>query len=97
MKPLANSHAVLADVTDCPATQIGWPGPDLAKALGSAPAGVLLDHQPRKARHAAARDVGLQLSGHTHGGLVVGFDRLFALANGVSFPGATTSRGRRST
>ena len=42
---------------------------------------VLLDHQPRKARLAAAQGVGLQLSGHTHGGLIAGFDRLFALAN----------------
>ena len=93
MKPLANSHAVLerggaklvlAGVTDYSATQIGLPGPDLAKALGGAPAGVpivLLDHQPRKARLAAAQGVGVQLSGHTHGGLVAGFDRLFALAN----------------
>lgn len=93
MKPLANGHAVierggaklvLAGVTDYSATQTGLPGPDLAKALAGAPAGVpvvLLDHQPRKARLAAAQGVGLQLSGHTHGGLVVGLDRLFALAN----------------
>lgn len=93
MKPVANSHAslerdgaklVLAGVTDYSATSIGLPGPDLRQALAGAPADVpviLLDHQPRKARLAAAQGVGLQLSGHTHGGLIAGIDRLFALAN----------------
>ena len=93
MKPLANGHAVLerggaklvlAGVTDYSATSIGLPGPDLRQALAGAPADVpviLLDHQPRKARLAAGQGVGLQLSGHTHGGLIAGFDRLFALAN----------------
>ena len=93
MKPLANSHVelvrggariVLAGVTDYSAPRVGLPGPDLGKALSGAPAHVpviLLDHQPRKARLAAAEGVSLQLSGHTHGGLVVGFDRIFALAN----------------
>ena len=42
---------------------------------------ILLDHQPRKARLAAARGVGLQLSGHTHGGMIFGLHRLLALAN----------------
>jgi predicted MPP superfamily phosphohydrolase len=93
MKPLENSHVVLerngarlvlAGVTDFSASQTGLPGPDLGKALRGAPQGVpviLLDHQPRKARLAAAQGVGLQLSGHTHGGLIAGLDRLFALAN----------------
>ena len=59
-------------------------GPDLDAALARAPAGVpilLLDHQPREARRAAARGVALQLSGHTHGGMIVGLDRLVAPAN----------------
>lgn len=93
MKPLANGHAiltrggarlVLAGVTDFSATRTGLPGPDLGRALDGAPAGVpvvLLDHQPRQARQAAERGVGLQLSGHTHGGMIVGLDRLLALAN----------------
>lgn len=93
MKPLANGHAVLsrggarlvlAGVTDVSAPSAGLPGPDLGRALDGAPAGVpvvLLDHQPRRARQAAERGVGLQLSGHTHGGMIVGLDRLLALAN----------------
>jgi predicted MPP superfamily phosphohydrolase len=42
---------------------------------------ILLDHQPRNARHAASRGVALQLSGHTHGGMIVGLDRVVARAN----------------
>jgi predicted MPP superfamily phosphohydrolase len=92
-RTLENSHTVverqgarfvLAGVTDFSAPSVGLAGPDLDRALAGAPAGlpvVLLDHQPRKARLAAARGVALQLSGHTHGGMVVGMDRLVALAN----------------
>ncbi|MFZ5468859.1 MAG: metallophosphoesterase [Myxococcota bacterium] len=63
---------VLAGVTDYDAGQFGEAHasrPDLA--LAGAPSGVprvLLAHQPRSARAAAAHQVDLQLSGHTHGG-----------------------------
>ncbi|MCP3735741.1 metallophosphoesterase [Sphingomonas sp. RP10(2022)] len=94
MRMLPNAHAILsrgaaqlvvAGVTDLSAPQHGRPGPDLAAALAGAPAEapiLLLDHQPRQARHAAARGVALQLSGHTHGGMILGLDRLFARPNG---------------
>jgi len=90
---LPNAHAVLerggerlvlAGVTDASAAATGHAAPDLAAALAGAPAGVpvvLLDHQPRNARAAAARGVALQLSGHTHGGMIVGLDRLVARGN----------------
>jgi predicted MPP superfamily phosphohydrolase len=93
MRVLENGHAVLernggrlvlAGVTDLSAPHYGLPGPDLGAALKSAPkdtAVILLDHQPRQARRAAAFGVALQLSGHTHGGMVVGLDRLAARAN----------------
>ena len=42
---------------------------------------ILLDHQPSDARNAAKLGVALQLSGHTHGGLIWGIDRLAARAN----------------
>jgi len=42
---------------------------------------ILLDHQPKGARRAAALGVALQLSGHTHSGVVLGLDRLAARAN----------------
>lgn len=94
MRELANRHTVLkrgddelvlAGVTDLSAQQAGHPGPDLDAALTGAPPDapvLLLDHQPKAARVAAQRGVALQLSGHTHGGLILGLDRLFALANG---------------
>lgn len=94
MRILPNAHAVLtrgegrlvlAGVTDLSAPEAGRPGPDLTTALARAPRGIpviLLDHQPKRAREAAARDVTLQLSGHTHGGMIAGLDCLLAFANG---------------
>lgn len=93
MKRLSNSHAlikrdgaqlVLAGVTDLSAPRAGLPGPDLKQALAGAPSGVpiiLLDHQPRNARNAARQGVALQLSGHTHGGMIRVLDRIIANAN----------------
>jgi len=94
LQPLLNSHRVIqrgeaklviAGLPDASAPARHAPGPDLAKALENAPADapvILLDHQPRNARHNAALGVDVQLSGHTHGGLIVGLDRLFAKPNG---------------
>lgn len=70
----------LAGVTD-PA---GGELPDVAKALDGVPAGdfrLLLAHQPILAFEAAACGVDLQLSGHTHGGMIVGIDRIVAAFN----------------
>jgi uncharacterized protein len=93
MRVLANDHTVLtrdggslvlAGVTDLSAPGARHPAPDLSAALAGAPSDapiVLLDHQPRTAAQAAARGVALQLSGHTHGGMILGLDRLVARAN----------------
>ena len=93
MRLLENDHVVLdrdsgklvlAGVTDLSASRSGHPARDLVAALKGAPKGVpvvLLDHQPSAAREAAALGVALQLSGHTHGGMVIGLDRLTARAN----------------
>ena len=75
---------VFAGVTDRSAPHHGQAGPDVAKALAGSPAGapiILLDHQPGDARTAAAHGVALQLSGHTHGGMLWGLDRLVARGN----------------
>ncbi|AWI88078.1 metallophosphoesterase [Methylobacterium sp. DM1] len=97
---LANQHTVLrrgddalvlAGVTDLSAAHSGQPAHDIDAALAGAPARapiLLLDHQPRDAAKAAAKGVALQLSGHTHGGMVVGLDRLVARANGGFVSGA---------
>jgi uncharacterized protein len=100
MAVLANRHTVLrrgedavvlAGVTDLSASHSGQPAHDLDAALAGAPAGapiVLLDHQPRDAARAASKGVALQLSGHTHGGMIAGLDRLVARANGGFVSGA---------
>ena len=100
IRVLANAHTVLrrdggalvvAGVTDRSAPATGHPGPDLAAALAGAPAGaavVLLDHQPANAARAAAHGVRLQLSGHTHGGMIRGLDRLVARGNAGFVSGA---------
>jgi predicted MPP superfamily phosphohydrolase len=94
MRVLANGHSVivrgdsslvLAGVTDPSAAGANRPLPDLGAALAGSPANVpivLLDHEPGRARQAADLGVALQLSGHTHGGMIVGLHRLVARANG---------------
>lgn len=75
---------VLAGITDRASRHRGHSVRDLAAVLDGAPEGapvILLDHQPMEARHAAKSGVALQLSGHTHGGLIWGIDRLAARAN----------------
>jgi hypothetical protein len=65
------------------------------KPEGSAPgdaAVILLGHQPRRARRSASFGVALQLSGHTHGGMVIGLDRLAARANAGYLPAMLRSR-----
>ncbi len=78
------SKLVLAGITDRASRHRGHPVRDLAAVLEgdrkSVPI-ILLDHQPSDARHAAKLGVALQLSGHTHGGLIRGIDRLAARAN----------------
>ena len=85
------AQLVLAGVTDLSAPSVGEAGPDLSAALAGAPASapiLLLDHQPRHARRGADRGVALQLSGHTHGGMIRGLDRIVARANAGYVSGA---------
>ena len=105
MRVLSNEHTiltrdggslVLAGVTDLSAPGTRHPAPDLSAALAGAPSDapiVLLDHQPRNAAQAAARGVALQLSGHTHGGMILGLDRLVARANNGFVSGRYTVGG----
>lgn len=93
LQPLLNRHTVIkrdgaelviVGLPDTSASRRGAIGPDLALALQGAPDNapvILMDHQPRNARQNAIENVDLQLSGHTHGGLIIGFDRLFAKPN----------------
>lgn len=91
IRMLANEHVVtgggsvvLAGVTDPVAGMMGQERPDIGKALAGSPAGavrILASHQPRLAPEAARHGVDLQLSGHTHGGMVAGIDRIVARFN----------------
>jgi len=63
----------LAGVDDWSARGMPGHGPDLARAVEGRDAArelVLLAHQPRAIHEAAKHGVGLQLSGHTHGGQI---------------------------
>ncbi len=91
-----HGHILLAGVTDVTAPATGMPPPDLPAALTNAPKAMpilLLDHQPGSARKTAARGVALQLSGHTHGGMMPGLDRLVALGNDGFVSGLYTVDG----
>ncbi|MGY0504305.1 metallophosphoesterase [Luteimonas sp. e5] len=75
---------VIAGLTDDTARDFGLPAPDLAQALaGVEPDSrvILLEHRPASARENLARGVDLQLSGHTHGGHVIGLHWLVARFN----------------
>ncbi|WP_323016655.1 metallophosphoesterase [Castellaniella sp.] len=90
---LENSHVLLhrdgaelavAGVTDRQAGAFGLPRPDLQAALQGIPDGVrvvLLDHRPGGAPANAQAGVALQLSGHTHGGQILGLHFLTQWAN----------------
>lgn len=92
IRMLSNEHVLtgeggavaLAGVTDPVAAIMGREEPDIGKALAGAPEGsvrILASHQPRLAPEAAEHGVDLQVSGHTHGGMIAGVDRLVARFN----------------
>lgn len=81
----AGSGLTIAGVTDPVAARYGLPMPDVAAALrGADPSApvILLDHRPGQAVANAGHGVALQLSGHTHGGHIIGMDQLVKRANG---------------
>jgi predicted MPP superfamily phosphohydrolase len=101
---LNNSHAVmrigsaafvLAGVNDLTAAgpRYNLPGPDLAGALAGSPPElpvVLLEHRPVRARLNAAEEnrIVLQVSGHTHGGMIPILKTMVARANDGFLSGA---------
>ena len=75
----------LAGVSDPAARGFGEPVPDVAKAVHEVPKGafiLLLAHRPGHAWNAAQNGVTMQLSGHTHGGMVYGLDWFVGRFNG---------------
>ena len=100
---LPNAHvllpggAVLAGVTEESAYRLpGMEPPSIRKALHGAPGGapvILLSHRPDLAHEAADNGVAVQLSGHTHGGLVWGAGWVVAAMNGGFVKGLYRERG----
>ena len=87
---------VLAGVTDPVAGIMGKEEPDIRKALAGAPekgVRILAAHQPRL--EAAEHGVDLQVSGHTHGGMIAGIDRLVARFNEGFVSGLYTVGGMK--
>lgn len=82
--PVNGKSLILAGVNDLVAPRFAEPGPDVGASLVGAPEDapvILLAHQPLYARANAAFPVDLQLSGHTHGGQIWGFDQMVASRN----------------
>jgi predicted MPP superfamily phosphohydrolase len=90
---LSNRHTVLrikgqdvviAGITDIAAQRYGLPLPDSAAALAGAPEKtlrIMLSHRPSEAENSARAGIDLQLSGHTHGGQIVGINQIVAEFN----------------
>ena len=75
---------VLAGITDSVAARVNQPLPDIDAAMKGVPpssAVILLSHRPVGAKRHAEAGAGLQLSGHTHGGQILGPHLLTQLAN----------------
>lgn len=94
MKVLINEHLTvdrgdarlaIAGVTDEVAANYNGTGPNLSKAIFGVPVNVpivLLKHRPESADDSAAAGVAVQLSGHTHGGMIWGLNQIARYANG---------------
>ncbi|MFA6816287.1 MAG: metallophosphoesterase [Lentisphaeria bacterium] len=90
---LGATNLVLVGVTDAEARSWGYEGPDLEKAMRNVPVKVpviLLSHRPSIAKEAAKFGVDLQLSGHTHGGMLPGLQKIVAKFNGGFVSGLYT-------
>jgi predicted MPP superfamily phosphohydrolase len=72
-----NKKLAIAGTTDS--------NPDIKKAMAGIPSSIttiLLEHRPGRARDNSKYSIDYQLSGHTHGGMVIGLDRFIAKFNG---------------
>jgi predicted MPP superfamily phosphohydrolase len=81
---IGGRQLVMAGVTDIAAARYGLPLPDCNAAATDLPeksVRILLAHRPTNAAAGAASGFNLQLSGHTHGGQILGLQRIVAEFN----------------
>ncbi len=86
----------IAGVTDSAAVNWGLEGPDPAKALSGLSKDItriMLSHRPSLAAQSAGLGASLQLSGHTHGGLILPLQPLVAAFNAGFVSGSYTVDG----
>ena len=90
LQMLENTHCelpngiYLAGITDRAARRRGLPMPDVEKSLQGIDKNaftILLAHRPAYADTASKLGADLQLSGHTHGGMIYGLDKIVARLN----------------
>ncbi|WP_429249234.1 metallophosphoesterase [Fusobacterium sp. PH5-29] len=93
IKILVNQHKniningnfiTIIGINDIQGTRSKLIGPDIVKAtkgINKNNVTLLLDHRPEFAPKNAKYNIDLQLSGHTHGGMVLGLDRYIARHN----------------
>lgn len=84
-----NASLVIAGITDITAKKFGLEGPDLEKALKNTPDAIkiLLAHRPALAKEYLQK-ADIQLSGHTHGGIIFFLQELIAAFNSGFVNGA---------
>ncbi len=95
---IAGGKIVLGGVTDKTAEKMGLPVPDVKKAFAGAPDGklrILLAHQPKVASLASGENVALQISGHTHGGIIWGVDLIISAFNHFMVSGEYQRNGMK--
>jgi predicted MPP superfamily phosphohydrolase len=81
---------IFAGITDKAARRYKKPVPDVVRAVGSGGQNhpvILFSHRPEHVAAAAKQKVDLQISGHTHGGIIWGMDILVGMANGGYYSG----------
>ncbi len=79
-----NTPLVLAGITDPVAEQFRKPKPNITQALIKAPNNtirILMSHRPQNAKKYATHGIDLQLSGHTHGGQIIGLNQIVSRFN----------------
>ena len=94
--PLTVVALAIAGVTDTAALNWGLEGPDPEKALSGLSKDItklMLSHRPSLAPESAKAGASLQLSGHTHGGLILPVTPLIAAFNGGYVSGPYTVDG----